>query len=473
MTTAGGTRAAAPREEPAYVADLLPATAPLPEPARRINFLKALLLFWLLPRRYGPHLAVDSFRRALAAHLVSLLIGAAFLGAPTLVTVVERSGAEFSLHSVRLSLAEGVFALAYTSANAKHTWLMPLMVFGAVPLIQIPLLLIATALMPWCAGGDRASSVWKRSVKNVYWCTTITIPLAVAATTIRVVNLEMDENGSPAILLGMCSVVVPVVLILRMFFVGAGRYVGPPDGPAFASREPRCDACGYALIRLPVDLNCPECGLAVRESLPGGRRRPTVWQHNELRARGFVDLIRLQRVVLLDPMFFRRLQVQSGLPAARHFWWGTLLLIAVTFLAGGKLGLSLLPERSKLIPFVGGFVVVLPAVVVLQAGAMFVACLWSQFRLGIQDYRVSAVVCYYAAPLLWPVLLACGGFVGTAALVDASTTLDRIVHSSASGTLLTRGHLLLVAAGAVPLATLCWWARRLARAVQAVRYANV
>src|SRR5512146_2106251 len=60
-----------------HVAPLLPATAPPPEPARKINFFKALLLHWLVPRRYGPHLAVASWKRALAAHVISMVILAA------------------------------------------------------------------------------------------------------------------------------------------------------------------------------------------------------------------------------------------------------------------------------------------------------------------------------------------------------------------------------------------------------------
>lgn len=62
------------REMPEHVAPLLPATAPAPEPARRINFFKALALYWLMPRRYGPHLAVASFRRAIAAHILAMIL---------------------------------------------------------------------------------------------------------------------------------------------------------------------------------------------------------------------------------------------------------------------------------------------------------------------------------------------------------------------------------------------------------------
>ena len=56
-----------------HVAPLLPPTADPPLPARRIGSLKAFLLFWLMPRRYGPHLAVASWKRAITAHVLALV----------------------------------------------------------------------------------------------------------------------------------------------------------------------------------------------------------------------------------------------------------------------------------------------------------------------------------------------------------------------------------------------------------------
>jgi len=41
----------------------------------------------------------------------------------------------------------------------------------------------------------------------------------------------------------------------------------------------------------------------------------------------------------------------------------------------------------------------------VEIGMMFIACLWAQFRYGIRDYRVSTIVCYYAAPLMWPLVV--------------------------------------------------------------------
>ena len=45
------------------------------------------------------------------------------------------------------------------------------------------------------------------------------------------------------------------------------HYAGPPDGPAWQARPPRCTKCGYIIASLALDGKCPECGYPVRESL--------------------------------------------------------------------------------------------------------------------------------------------------------------------------------------------------------------
>ncbi|HUU85235.1 MAG TPA: hypothetical protein VM243_17180 [Phycisphaerae bacterium] len=457
-----------------FVADLLPATAPPPEPARRVNFFKALLLFWLLPRRYGPHLAVGSMRRALAAHGVAVLLAGAIPALPYVGEAIGWADMDMSLHDLRVALAEQVLELAQTSAFGRVPWAVAVMVLGAVPLGEVALVLVATAAMPWCAGGDRASSVWKRSVKNVYWSTTVVIPTAVIVALGYGVDLGQVRNDGLVILLGLLTLIVPPVVILRMLVVGAGRYVGVPDGPAFAPREPRCESCGYTLIRLPAQGRCPECGVPIGESLPGGRRRPTVWQQKELRPRGFVELIRLQWVILRDPAFFDRLPVHSGLAAARHFWWGTFLLMVFTLLAAAKIGsLATVGDQPWQMVFAGVAAVAVIVPFPLQAAMMSFACLWSQFRSGISDYRASAVVCYYAAPLMWPLVL---GLVLAAVVAGAladSALVDLKLHVGRSGEYFTAWHLAMICVFVLTIALLLFWGGRLLAALRSVRYANV
>lgn len=459
---------------PSHVAPLLPPTAPVPEPARRINFFKALLLFWLLPRRYGPHLAARSFRRAFGAHLISVVIGLC-VAVPLLLQAAELD--PFSFSALRARAAEVVIAMAAGSAGGTIGWAVPLMVLGAVPLGELGLLAVATALMPWCAGGDSAWSVWKRSVKNVWWSTTLLIPVSVIvllATTAPMSGwLRRNDTMTEDVIFMLIipAFATPVILLLRMLLVGASRYVGEPAGPAFAPREPRCDQCGYLIIGLPLEANCPECGLPVRESLPGGRRRPTVWQENELRPRGLFDAIRMQGQFLRDPGLFQRIPVHEGLAAARHFWWLTFCLIVLAVLAGLRLLGAVATADNFALDLLPATMAFLLIPLAAQMTIMSLACLYAQWRYTIRDYRISAIVCYYAAPLMWPFVIVLliamfvmiepvGSWLGKHRFV-----VLRLSTNGAEAATLILGLLLI--------GTLAYWWLRLCGAMRGVRYANV
>lgn len=460
-----------------FVAGELPSTAPMPEPARTIRFRRAFLLFWLLPKRYGPHLAAGSLRRALAAHvlaavLAGLVIAAAVVDAPIAFTLDP--------HQLRVSLAEFVFLAAAASAGTGWSSLSALAVLGCVPLAEACLVIVGTILMPWCAGGDRASSVWRRSVKNVYWSTTTVLPAAILFAVVYSTGERWGQQGltdsaEMAVLGGAVALVVGVVVLFaRPFVVGAHRYVGLPDGPAFAPREPRCDGCGYMIVGLPPDANCPECGLPVRQSLPGGRRRPPRWQTLQFRPSGWFELMGMQATVLRGTDVFRTIPVHEGLSAARHFWWGTLALFALAILLTLGVAQRVAVVRSELYGAAGTFSILLICLpLAAQSLVMSAAGLRYQVQYGIRDYRVSAIVCYYASPLMWPLVVI--------ALAGCVTMTDPIRSSLADwdfplGPGTVRWDCSEVAAfGLVVMAVLAvlfwWW--RLGAAMRAVRYANV
>lgn len=465
--------------ESKFVAPTLAATAPAPEPARRISFFRALALFWLLPKRYGPHLAAASFKRALAAHLIASLVFALLMGFVAVFVQSEEPKAWFELSLWREQLAAFILEMASFTSGSDWSWAYALMVMGGIPLAEVGLLALATVVMPFAADGDRASSVWKRSVKNVYWCTSFLMPGSALAALIYVLgnrssNPFAGSAGELVLLLAaILAAVLLLILLMRAVLVGAHRYVGPPDGPAFAPREPRCDECGYLIIGLPLDSKCPECGLPVSDSLPGGRRRPSHWQEHEMKPRGFVEAAWMQWVIIRDCTFLRRLPVQSGLGSARHFWWATWALMVLLMLLLMRIGVSLLPVGGdwlvEMTPVSMG-IAVLP--LILQAVVMSTGCLGAQFRCGIQDYRVSAVVCYYASPLMWPFLLM--------ALATVFLFLDPVSEFLRS---VYQGQLGSVAFSAADIAQglailgamtgLGFWWYRLARAIRGARFANV
>jgi hypothetical protein len=467
---------------PEYVAPLLPPTAPPPAIAERINFFRAFSCFWLFPKRLGPHLAVGSLRRAVLAHGLALILATGIaLAGPLHYWVIEilpGLGLSLTLHTVRVELAETVLQLAAESTSPKWSWVPVLVALGAIPLFEIVLLMVATVAMPWCAGGDRASSVWKRSVKNVYWTTTFGVPVALVVVAGQQVDLHQWEPFDTLLaLLGLTAIFLGVVLAARMLITGAHRYVGEPDGPAFAPRQPTCDDCGYAIVHLPLENRCPECGLPIRESLPGGRRQPTVWQEREFRAKGFQELLRLQWVVVRDPSFFRRIPVHSGMASARHFWWGTFLVMSFVILALVELT-SLITWNTRPNPgamnWLGlGFLYVL-LLLLLHAVGMLPVCLWAQLGCGIRDYRVSAIVCYYSTPLLWPAILAVLVTVllfSVAGLAGKGFLSDPGVEFS-DAQVWFWGVVALICVGVVAWAWF-FWLRRLLAAMRAVCYANV
>jgi len=468
-----------------YVAPLLPPTAAPPEPARRIGFFKAFLLFWLLPKRYGPHLAAGSWARALAAHLVAVSVIGVVIVLPKLYTAIGQRmilpQSQVTPVNVREALADTILLTAVQSSGLAWSWL-PLA--GLAGLFVSPLLvvlLVGTTLMPWAAGGDRATSVWKRSVRNVLWSATFSVPAtAISWILSRVDWAKLYPFDIALILVVILSIALGAVLFVRMLICGAGRYVGPPDGPAFAPREPRCDDCGYPIVHLPLDTRCPECGLAVSDSLPGGRRQPTDWHRYELHPQGLLALLRLQWTVLRDRDFFRRLPVQSGMATARHFWWGTYMLMTLTVLflyfvlsavwgdsSGHRFDVPSFSEAASVAAIASPV-----GIFGLQVAGMFVGCLWSQWRLGVRDYRVSATACYYAAPLLWPFVL-----FGPLVVIVVSGPLLSVFDPRRKFELwdfpLTGDMLGGIGLFVVFLGCLVFWRMRLGAALRAVRYANV
>lgn len=461
-----------------HVALLLPATALPPEPARRINFLAALLLYWLMPRRIGPHLAAGTFKRALAAQIVAVALTAiivAFWYMRAYPVPIE------SLHDLRLMLAEMVIVTAGSNVSVPW-WVVVLIVIGPPLGLELILVMQAVLLMPWCAGGDAAWSVFKRSFKNVSWSTTL-LPLITLAIgwLIEISNQKdtwfnlLDDMTMLGVIL--VTTAVPTVLYLRALLIGASRYVGSADGPAFRPREPLCDECGYRLTGLPTSAHCPECGLSVADSLPGGRRRPTVWQEHEFSPRGLAEAIRMQWRVLRYPIFFERLPVQGELTSARHFWWLTFMFILLVLLGASWLitnalryGLSW-GESDVLLPRI--LVAILGTLLPLgmQSLMAFAACLWAQFRIGIRDYRVSATVCYYASPLMWPFMAVV--FAWCIALPTIEAWARRAEQFLFLGLWLDGPMLTLLGFAGLAIVALGFWWYRLMRALRSVRHANV
>ncbi len=79
-----------------------------------------------------------------------------------------------------------------------------------------------------------------------------------------------NDGLAPLIILGSAAGLWTVLTLMR----GAGAPRTAPPIP----RDPTCDACGYNLTGMAIEARCPECGMAVVESLGDGARPGTDWQ---------------------------------------------------------------------------------------------------------------------------------------------------------------------------------------------------
>ncbi len=192
----------------------------------------------------------------------------------------------------------------------------------------------------------------------------------------------------------------------------------------------------------------------------------------QFRPAGMLELVRMHASVIRGNDLFRRIPVQSGMDTARHFWWVTLILFAAFILVAFRIMQSMAPTDSDLYFAAGAFSllgVLVPFA--LQSAVMSAACLRVQVQYAIRDYRVTAIVCYYASPLIWPVIIV--AMIALPLLTDPvrSRLLDTPFNLARLN--LNSLHLAVAWLVVAGLAALLFWWVRLGAAMRAVRYANV
>lgn len=307
-------------------------------------------LFWLMPKRFGPHFAAAGWRAAVAAHVVWGFYGLATLVvafgdslryslAHWLFVKTPTQGAESLWASPTLGevlraplavLVNGLFAMM-NSGGRPTIWFLRIVIWCLAA--EGLLALAALLLMPYLAAGERGRLLFGRSVRLVLWATTSLVALGVALQTTRL--WYTDET---MVLLGtMVYMVWLVWLVIR----GGVRYAGPADGPAWQPRVPMCEGCGYTLTALPPSASCPECGRPVVESLPE-RRGPCRFgaaRHVLGRLAAYGPTY---AEVLWSRDFFARLRVSDAMAGARRFaiWTCGLLALAGAAVDLGWLGWS-------------------------------------------------------------------------------------------------------------------------------------
>jgi hypothetical protein len=286
-------------------------------------------LFWLMPRRMGPHLATVRWPGVLAAQAFWMLYGAGCIllsatyqqhglvwfvanslgyaeadpsaAAPTLLAVFRSPPAVLALHLAGLPSMGYRGIIGTASELLNHT-------VGIVGL-EAALILLSLILTPYAGGRHGGRGLIHRCVKTTFWCSTslpvLGLGLQVVSLFGRTLGYVTFEN------VFWLAFAVYFAWVMWMWIRATSREPACDDQAPRPAREPLCEQCGYILTGLPRGHCCPECGTPVSRSLPR-HRRPSPFA-----ARG--DLLGTVFSVLRDRGFFRNLRTHGQHASARRF----------------------------------------------------------------------------------------------------------------------------------------------------------
>lgn len=386
----------------------LPPIEPMPEAAKPIPFWTAFF-FYPFRRKWGPHLAAGPMKSAVAAHFLAVFMTIVF----GLTTYLVVNADPPSLPGMRLRLGmlvrQGIVASSRTESPGMIAWLI------VVSPLALTLMLLVVALMtaPAAESGDGMKSACRRSINDVLWMTTI-LPwiggLALVFYSLqRLINARIAHTGILSLMelmihnstIAAILCVVALVFIVRIWRAGVASYVGPASGPGFQPRRPRCEDCGYLIGGLPTESNCPECGLAVLDSLPSGRRAELTQLDERVSFRSPAEYVRFWKWMLTDRTSMKRLPM-FDVDVARRFWWigyfygfGASLLVLVPM----RIVAEALNDPSAIV-MTAAAMVMISAAPALQFALGVVAIIIGRLRYGIEDSRVCRNVSEYASVML-------------------------------------------------------------------------
>jgi hypothetical protein len=380
---------------------------------RGLAILPAMIPLWLVPRRIGASLAAAPWRAAIAAHLVALLVGyglvvwaeSYWMYTPFSVTMDpserDRPWPQISISEhIRMPFTVLVMA-AHSQAAGGGSMPSPAVMFL---LVELGVLLWAVVLMPFAAAGECIGPLFGRCLRLAWWSTTLAIPLGIgwrfAPRAHQWLGYQSPNNWQPVDFPALA-----LFLLWWMFVLlrSGHRYAGPPAGPAWETRSPICESCGYIIAQIPRSTKCPECGRPVAESLPESRR-PTAFAS----ATSFRESLRsfwpTLRAAVFDKDFFRHLAVQRPYGRDRTFFFILCFLNgAIAFFGVFAIGLaarSQLTTLDVLSPAAVAACAVMIGTVILAGLAGSAAAI-----IGRRSVQSSAIVAFYAYASLQPFIL--------------------------------------------------------------------
>lgn len=407
-----------------------PVRRDIPAPVQTVRGVLALpmmVLLWFFPRTMGVRVAASGWTAAILAHVLGMIIGlglimwaeAFFWSNPAGMLPVAWGQPLFEMETTYPTpnmtwseILRGPFVALATTLHASSGLGMGAIRFLWITIaIEAGMLVLALVLMPFAAAGETRRALFGRCLRLAWWSTSMAALLGIGwlLNPIWRYWLKLDRNWHPSdyIALSLFGLWWLVVLLRSGF-----RFAGRPVGPAWNSRPPECEGCGYLIARLPLDTNCPECGRSVSQSLPDIRQPPPIARTDE-RTGTVNSYIKTFRVAINDRDYFKRLSVYRVHSPDRSFFFAQCFIMAVGFALIGRLTA---PEgEGWWVMMVTGCIAF--ALLILTSGAIAS----SVSLLGRRDVMPAAIVTFHALAFVPIILISTGlilaGSVGVTALV--------------------------------------------------------
>lgn|GEM_PF-3403345 len=394
------------------VPEFLPPSAPAPEPIRRVSFWKGLACYWCSPRARN-YLNAGPGHRAIAAFVISNAILMAELAITLTLVFDDETSSSDGVRS-RAAMAMIKMMSHMSSVGAAEPYI--LMAILTLP-VTIGILFIGVGLLdaPTEGAGERIGVLVRWAVKRSLWWGTALPWAGAIGVLFAIMNQDSRRlppgRGLKVILEVFSTGGAPLFLLALLYFIslalrgsrGARRVVGATvDGPGLSHRRPQCEDCGYIISGLNGNAACPECGLPVARSMPGGRR-------SELRdvMTGFAawrpkSWIRVWKTLLAQPDALRRVPILDPAVVSRAFVHGPVVSVlpGAVLLIAAIVRVELVQDKTPLVIACFGLLYVM-VVAILQVVYAAVVGLYAPIRYGVRDVRASSSVATYAGMLFY------------------------------------------------------------------------
>ncbi|MHC4443203.1 MAG: hypothetical protein ACYTA5_11440 [Planctomycetota bacterium] len=336
-------------------------------------------LFWLFPKRMGSHFAESRWLGAIVAHFcwtiygVSCLVNAyigkhySWMSYFTGQTPGQKDPALWPGPSWSQLFRTPIAAL-FNGIDDVSQGINPLeqlfICLSVILAAEVAVVVFSSLLMPYVAAGEGKLRLFARCVKLTLWSTTSLVFLGLVLQGIELfAGSDFDNEYYVRI-----AVSVYIAWFIWIWIRSGTCYAGPSEGPGWEARRPLCEACGYILTGLTAKDNCPECGLAVAESLPQTRRPPSFAQATSILGR-FVGFWQTCFGALFGRGFYKRLAIHENFPAARRFAIYAAVVCGPLFCFLGLVVAELVVGNTEFsftdLSFIAGLVTLLLSVLVL------------------------------------------------------------------------------------------------------------